>query len=671
MTINGSNFQNGATLTFRDPAGNLITSTASKLSFISSSRIDYQFNNAGAVGNWQVRVNNPDGQSSGYFTFTVKDGSTNPTATEIVNQIRIFAQQYKIPDVIIAAVMSQESPGWKQFDEGTGKAVIGPTGDVGLMQINVITPALSFDIQRVYTDWVYNLEIGCRILQQKFLKYAKDTSSPYDSYYDTEADIIENWYYPVAWYNGLGTDAYNYVKNVWNYLLNPPFPANNFFSGVALLGNPQRLSDFPSTIYDAIPWPKGSLDLATATPQQLISHGMYSLLILAQNGQRVHRWRWDNSTVEDITNQFDTSTQQIDQAQLIAETYPDGTVLSPQQTFTKTWTIKNTGKTTWNNNYGIVYVNGNLSTNHSKVSITGTIVPGQSFTFSLPMISPTADGIYREDWKLVNGAGSTIPVGGSQTIWTSIKVVSGVPQTLAINVSPSNVQTLDWGQSAFYTIIVKDQNGNPVAGAKVVGQDEIGGRSYQTSVTNFDGSVTYQTGTIPQNIQNGAIYNITFKAIKSGFIDSPILTRQVQVNHLKTPLPFISLSPNTHLKFVAQYNGTLPNSQTLTITNTGGGTLNWSISGIPSWLNVTPSSNVNNITNVQIQPNSVNLNPQNSPYIASLQITSGNASNTPQTLDIIYQIEGNVNQLTFGALTVYANSITDVSSDTKRASGNV
>src|ERR1035437_21425 len=46
--------------------------TASKLTFVSSSQITYQFNNGNDAGNWTVRVNNPGGQSSGAASFTVQ-----------------------------------------------------------------------------------------------------------------------------------------------------------------------------------------------------------------------------------------------------------------------------------------------------------------------------------------------------------------------------------------------------------------------------------------------------------------------------------------------------------------------------------------------------------------------------------------------------------------------
>ena len=84
MTLNGSSFQNGATLTFVPPEGGTIASTASKLTFVSASQISYQFNDASDVGTWSVRVNNPDGQSSGSISFTVTAVVPPPSLSSVV-----------------------------------------------------------------------------------------------------------------------------------------------------------------------------------------------------------------------------------------------------------------------------------------------------------------------------------------------------------------------------------------------------------------------------------------------------------------------------------------------------------------------------------------------------------------------------------------------------------
>jgi len=59
LTINGSGFQSGATLTFVDPQLNSIPSVATKLTFISGGQINYQFNKPRRCRTWSVTVNNP------------------------------------------------------------------------------------------------------------------------------------------------------------------------------------------------------------------------------------------------------------------------------------------------------------------------------------------------------------------------------------------------------------------------------------------------------------------------------------------------------------------------------------------------------------------------------------------------------------------------------------
>jgi hypothetical protein len=72
ITVNGSNFQSRATLTFHVPQGNTYPSVASKLTFVSSSQISYQFDNASDKGTWTVYVTNPDSKSSNRWSFTVR-----------------------------------------------------------------------------------------------------------------------------------------------------------------------------------------------------------------------------------------------------------------------------------------------------------------------------------------------------------------------------------------------------------------------------------------------------------------------------------------------------------------------------------------------------------------------------------------------------------------------
>jgi hypothetical protein len=83
LTINGNNFQSGATLTFDPPTGPNINSNPTKLTFVSSNRLSYEFNNGGFAGTWTVRVNNPDGQISNAVSFLVTTTSPAPNISTV------------------------------------------------------------------------------------------------------------------------------------------------------------------------------------------------------------------------------------------------------------------------------------------------------------------------------------------------------------------------------------------------------------------------------------------------------------------------------------------------------------------------------------------------------------------------------------------------------------
>jgi hypothetical protein len=80
LTINGSNFVTGATVTYHDPQGNTYANHAT--AFVSTSQLqDNAFNNANDAGNWTVTVINPGSISSNTYTFTVT--SATPTVTSV------------------------------------------------------------------------------------------------------------------------------------------------------------------------------------------------------------------------------------------------------------------------------------------------------------------------------------------------------------------------------------------------------------------------------------------------------------------------------------------------------------------------------------------------------------------------------------------------------------
>lgn len=136
-----------------------------------------------------------------------------------------------------------------------------------------------------------------------------------------------------------------------------------------------------------------------------------------------------------------------DGASFVSETYTDGTSVTAGASFTKTWTIRNSGTTTWTTSWCLRYVSdtvssGYLSTSQSNRCLSSSVAPGGSYTFSVGMTAPSSAGSYSEYWKLTNAAGTTVNVGGSSTVWATISVPSTdgatfVSETIADGTSKS------------------------------------------------------------------------------------------------------------------------------------------------------------------------------------------------------------------------------------------
>ncbi|MDG7000736.1 MAG: Ig-like domain-containing protein, partial [Nitrososphaerota archaeon] len=82
LTINGSNFQNGATLTYYDTSNKSYSGITT--TFVSSGQlVDPAFNNASDIGSWKVVVVNPDGTTSPAYTFSVAASTSTPTVSSV------------------------------------------------------------------------------------------------------------------------------------------------------------------------------------------------------------------------------------------------------------------------------------------------------------------------------------------------------------------------------------------------------------------------------------------------------------------------------------------------------------------------------------------------------------------------------------------------------------
>jgi len=128
-----------------------------------------------------------------------------------------------------------------------------------------------------------------------------------------------------------------------------------------------------------------------------------------------------------------TATQDCDDADFVADvTIPDGTVLDPNESFTKTWRLKNAGTCSWTSSYSVVFSNGDSMGGPANQALSGNVNPGQTVDISIDLKAPGTNGNYTGYWKLRNAAGVTFA-----TFYVDIKVGGGGFAVTSVNLSVS------------------------------------------------------------------------------------------------------------------------------------------------------------------------------------------------------------------------------------------
>ena len=103
---------------------------------------------------------------------------------------------------------------------------------------------------------------------------------------------------------------------------------------------------------------------------------------------------------------------------------PDGTLMTSNQRFVKTWRLKNTGSCTWTQSYGITFVDGSSMGAAAVITLSSTVAPNQTIDISIDLTAPVQPGNYRGNWKLRNPAGNVFGTGptGSFPFYADIRV---------------------------------------------------------------------------------------------------------------------------------------------------------------------------------------------------------------------------------------------------------
>lgn len=236
--------------------------------------------------------------------------------------------------------------------------------------------------------------------------------------------------------------------------------------------------------------------------------------------------------------------------------------------------------------------------------------PDQVVTIDSTFIAPAA----RDEFTLKTGSNFAVQINsGMLTIGNPRPTIGVSPTNFAFNgteggVNPSN-QILNISNTGTGTL-----NWTATKTASWLGITP-------TSGTNA-GAVT---ASINLTGLTAGTYNDTIRVTDAAATNSPVKV-PVTLVVAPPPKPTIQLSPTT-FTFNATEGGGNPISQTLTITNVGASTLNWTATKSSLWLGLDPASGAGNGTSA-VSVNIAGLAPAT--YTDTIVVTDPNATNSPQ-----------------------------------------
>lgn len=127
-----------------------------------------------------------------------------------------------------------------------------------------------------------------------------------------------------------------------------------------------------------------------------------TVLLLPGESQFDTNFGWEfRKAAEVVEEDVPVPRDCTDQVMFLADiTIPDDTEFGPEETFTKTWRVRNSGTCTWDSTYSLELVEGDQMGAVEPQSLDEPIKPGETVDLSVDLITPENVGTYRGDWML-------------------------------------------------------------------------------------------------------------------------------------------------------------------------------------------------------------------------------------------------------------------------------
>jgi len=128
-------------------------------------------------------------------------------------------------------------------------------------------------------------------------------------------------------------------------------------------------------------------------------------------------------------------------------TIPDNTQMTPGQTFTKTWKVKNTGSCAWDAGFKFAFVGGEQM-GGATYTLPSSVAANAEIDVSIAMAAPNKTGSMRGNWRMQTAGGQSfgdevyvlIVVGGSTATNTS-PAPTNTPVTPTATIEPTEETT--------------------------------------------------------------------------------------------------------------------------------------------------------------------------------------------------------------------------------------
>jgi len=113
-------------------------------------------------------------------------------------------------------------------------------------------------------------------------------------------------------------------------------------------------------------------------------------------------------------------------------TIPDGKIIPPGESFTKTWRIRNIGTCAWTTGYSLIFENGAQMGGITPQPLVGNVAPGETVDISVNLVAPATNGNYTGHWRMRNAKNDSFA-----KLYVQIEVTNAAFAVTSVNMSVS------------------------------------------------------------------------------------------------------------------------------------------------------------------------------------------------------------------------------------------